>query len=368
MTNMIDWQSQKTHLFFNPRHPLAGEVRLGALLRLSGHIWLATSGTTATDPRTVKLVALSKAAFLSSAASVNRHIQSDSKDVWMKCLPDFHVGGLSIYARSHLSGAQVVDFKEKWNPLKLKEVLESKNGTLLSLVPTQVYDLVTSRCLAPTGQWRGVIVGGDSLSEDLYKKGWDFGWPLYPSYGCTECCSQVATAKIAVSARHLLQKTSSKSQALTVLSHIEARTNAEGLFQFKGPSLFTGYAFWQNGKTEWIDPKENGWWTSSDRGEIHADELLFHGRNEDQIKIGGEILNLQQLQSILDGVSKEISFHQRAHIAAAEDPRLGYSIQLLLESQTEASSQLIQRFNESVPPFARIRSIQISLKKGGGTV
>src|SRR5687768_8875866 len=109
---------------------------------LRAHVWLATSGSTGA----LKLTALSKKALLASAASVNRHLQSDAQDVWFCVLPTFHVGGLGIYARALLSGARVV--AAAWDSRTFAEMEEM---TLASLVPAQVADLVRTGLRAPGG-------------------------------------------------------------------------------------------------------------------------------------------------------------------------------------------------------------------------
>ncbi|HET8773411.1 MAG TPA: AMP-binding protein, partial [Thermoanaerobaculia bacterium] len=121
----IDWLSADSHVLLNPRMPEEERRRLESLVvDLPGHVWLSTSGTTGA----LKLTALSKRALLASAAAVNRHLQSDDRDVWLCVLPTFHVGGLGIYARAFLSGARVVT--SGWEGV-----------TLASLVPAQVSDL-----------------------------------------------------------------------------------------------------------------------------------------------------------------------------------------------------------------------------------
>ena len=40
------------------------------------------------------------------------------------------------------------------------------------------------------------MTGGGALDPSLYKQARDLGWPLLPSYGLTECGSQVATASL----------------------------------------------------------------------------------------------------------------------------------------------------------------------------
>src|SRR5687768_11733428 len=139
---------------------------------LRAHVWLATSGTSGA----LKLTALSKKALLASAASVNRHLQSDSKDVWCCVLPTFHVGGLGIYARALLSGARVIT--EGWDPVRFGANPEI---SLASLVPAQVADLVRLGVRAPRSI-RAVIVGGGALGTGLYAQAGELGWPVLPSY------------------------------------------------------------------------------------------------------------------------------------------------------------------------------------------
>src|SRR3989338_1032576 len=285
---MIDWTSQESHLILNLRHTLANDVRLCDLPQLSGHLWLATSGTTDIFSRTLKLVALSKEAFLASAHGVNQHLQCHSGDIWLKVLPEFHVGGLSIYSRALLAKSQVIDVKERWDPLQFLKIAEESRATLASLVPAQVYDLVQLGHKAPDS-FRAVVVGGDALSPALYEKGIQLGWPLIPTYGCTECCSQIAT--LTLGARHPAVETDARSLApgghfgLKVLPHWEGATDKDGALQFRGPALLTGYAFWKNGgEVTWSDPKQEGWWTSDDFGEIRDGKLIFHGRRQELFK------------------------------------------------------------------------------------
>ena len=102
----IDWTSSESEILINPRGMPSDRRILDAAKHLPGHIWVATSGSTQ-----LKWVGLSKEAIQLSAQAVNKHLHSTSADIWIHCLPDFHVGGLGIWARSALSGARVVDCK-----------------------------------------------------------------------------------------------------------------------------------------------------------------------------------------------------------------------------------------------------------------
>ena len=104
----IHWNSPENYIALNPKFPKDQAAVILDLIEegrknLQGHVFLLTSGTTAASVTDLKWVALKKEAFLASAESVNQHLQSDSRDVWIHTLPTFHVGGLGIWARAALS-------------------------------------------------------------------------------------------------------------------------------------------------------------------------------------------------------------------------------------------------------------------------
>src|ERR1051326_1318394 len=103
---MIDFAIRESHLLLNPRLPADDRGRLEALApRLEAHVFVATAGTAGA----IKLVALSKRAILASAAAVNARLNATRDDVWSHVLPPFHVGGIGINARAHLSGSRVIE-------------------------------------------------------------------------------------------------------------------------------------------------------------------------------------------------------------------------------------------------------------------
>jgi O-succinylbenzoic acid--CoA ligase len=320
----IDWNSSESHLLLNPRMPAEERARLESLVvEMAGHVWLATSGTTGT----LKLTALSKEALLASAAAVNRHLQSDARDVWCSVLPPFHVGGLGIEARAFLSGARVV--RMEWDP----RAFAAAEVTLASLVPAQVRDLVDSRLSAPPAL-RAIVVGGGALPAALYDEARALDWPVLPSYGMTETCSQVATATPA-------------SPELVLLDHVEARTEEDGRLAFRGPSLLTGYGTADG----FIDPKVDGWFVTEDLGKVEGRTLQVEGRRGDFIKIGGESVDLARLDAILAAVTGP-----HAAIVAVPDRRLGHVIHLAVDSTLDATA-VAAAYDQRVHPFERARAV-----------
>src|SRR5207253_1068669 len=83
----------------------------------------------------------------------------------------------------------------EWNPARTVKKWKDRKVTLTSLVPTQVFDLVSANLTAPKNL-RAAVIGGGALDPSLYLKARELGWALLPSYGLTECASQVATASL----------------------------------------------------------------------------------------------------------------------------------------------------------------------------
>ncbi|MBV8517845.1 MAG: AMP-binding protein [Acidobacteria bacterium] len=294
------------------------------VVSLPAHVWLATSGTSGA----LKLTALSKRALLASAAAVNRHLESDARDVWCCVLPTFHVGGLGIYARAYLSGARVI--AATWDAGAFASMDEI---TLASLVPAQVRDLVEAGLRAPRGL-RAIVVGGGAFSDDLYDGARELGWPVLPSYGMTECCSQVATATLA-------------SPELVLLRHVEARVEAGGRLALRSESLLTGYAT----EAGFTDPKRDGWFLTEDRGSVDGCVLHIAGRAGEFIKIGGESVDLSRLDRIVAGLAGD-----GAAVVAVPDARLGFVIHLAVETRLDWAA-IVRDYDARVHPFERARRV-----------
>ena len=336
----IDWDSSKSYYYFNKDHPQAHNLKKlsSQLPFFSSHIYLFTSGFQ-------KICILSKESFLLAAQSVNKHLECHSKDKWLISLPLFHVGGLSILARS-FSGKYSWVQGGPWEARRWKEEVESQKITLSSLVPAQVYDLVKNNLIAPRSL-RAVIVGGSSISPHLYKKARDLNYPLLPSYGLTEACSQVATAELSS------LKTKEFPQ-FKILSHVEVKEE-EGVLRIKSPSLLKGYFHIDTSTFE--DPKDKkGWLQLEDIGEKKGGYVSVKGRKNEQIKILGEMVNFKHLCEKI----KELTFSSpnSYELLAVTHERQGYELNLVTDSfHLGEIYKILKKFNEEVLPYEKLQKI-----------
>lgn len=352
MGSPIDFTTTDSHLLVNSRSPTdvlkQAEILKNELSAFPGHVAIGTSGTTASPACSSKWVLLSKEALLCSAQAVNSHLQSTSSDVWLHALPDFHVGGLGIWARAFLSEARVVKFEQPWSPHRYVSYAEMHQATLSSLVPTQVYDLVFHSIQAPKSL-RAIVVGGGELPIDLYQKARALNWNLLPSYGMSECASQIATAP--------LLSLASKKTHLELLPHVEAKVSSEGVLCLKSPALLTAYAYLIKSGVEFRDPKQQGWFESDDCVSLEGLLLNVLGRQHDFFKIGGESVHFKKLDMLLQTL--KLKYKINAELVILPDDRLGNAVYLTSvqeEEKNEAVKTMISVFNEQVYPFERIRA------------
>lgn len=328
-------------LLLNPRlpGPLRERVLTAAFPDLEDHVWVATSGTGGK----LKLVALSRDALEASARSVNRHLAAGEHDVWINPLPLFHVGGLGMLLRAHLSGARHVTFGEPWNAADFTRTAVASDATLSALVPAQVHDLVRARC-RPSHALRAVIVGGGALADGLYDEAVALGWPLLPSYGLTEAASQAATARPG----------ELRSGWLPLLEHVEARSDEQGALELRGSSLLTGWMIFDAGGSAWQDPRRDGWYRTSDRAELRGREIRVLGRADDLLKIRGELVDIAALERALQArvPSGKVAVQFRP------DERNGATLQVAAEN-APAAREARESMDAVFPSYARPEEIVV---------
>lgn len=354
-TDLIDWESLQSHVLLNPRMPMEERRIILATLEstssLPGHIWLSASGSSGA----LKCVALSKKAILNSAAAVNRHLQCNGSDTWINPLPTFHIGGLAIRARHYLGGGKFVEsgiFGERWNPHQFIEQAIKVKATLTALVPTQIFDLLKEKLHAPPSL-RAVVIGGGALSKIVYEQAVNLGWPVLPSYGSTECASQVATAP-------LFSWESGSFPLLQPLDHVKLSVDNEGSLQIFGESLLTCYGFPDliKGTCQFIDPKINGWLTTADRVILENGSIRAISREENFVKIGGESVDLLRLDKILEEVRFYLLDNYDMSIFAMPHDRLGYVIHLAIAAENHINIDvLLKDFHARVHPYEHIRQV-----------
>jgi o-succinylbenzoate---CoA ligase len=293
-SDLIDWNSSKTHWMMSPFFT-ATEKRLtrDAAKRLTwvkDHLWVASSGTTRTEG--MKWIGISRTAFLASAQSVNAHLEVSKSDVWMNVLPPFHVSGISMFARAFVSKTKVIDLsKSQWSAEKFVVEVTKAKGSLSSLVPTQVFDLVSKKLKAPSSM-RAIVVSGGAMDRELFLRARELGWPLLTAYGLTETCGQIATADLASLKAHAFPE-------MKLLAHAKVKLEEGRLLIQALSACDYVVTLGGNGSFSMEDPKHDGWLRTEDIVEIHGAYLEITGRTQERVKVLGELVSLNRVEEEL---------------------------------------------------------------------
>jgi len=306
-----------------------------------GSVVFQTSGSTG-KPR---LVCHSRVGLLVSARAVNEHLAAKSNDVWLCALPSFHVGGFGIYARAFCSGSSVYALDSKWSSESFVAAIRAQQVSLTSLVPTQVFDLVSQGLSSPSCL-RAVLVGGGRLAPALETKARALGWPVLRTYGLTEAGSQVATQL---------------GDQLVLLPHIEAEIGIDRRLKIRGASIADRYLVEDEAGNlnahRCVD--EDGWFKTEDVVDLQGNTLRFIRRDSSHVKILGELVDVEAVEAAI----LERAGGQKLAVVSVPDRRTEHALVLAFEAGADQRSTdaMIQAYNASVPGPERIsRCIKIA--------
>ena len=352
----IRWLSKDSHFLFDRRRPDAGKLLSLApkLPFYPAHIYIFSSGSE-------KTALLSKEAFLTSAEAVNKHLGCRPQGRWLIPLPLFHVAGAAVSARAFCGGYSFAHRGGKWEAAGFVRSLKEEAASYTSLVPAQVFDL-TEKKLSPPPSLELALTGGGAIAPALYRKARALGWPLLPTYGMTEVCSQIATVE-----RSSLE--TKDFPLLKVLPHIDIQERS-GVLRLRSPSLLTGY--FSVSKQTFYDPKTpDGWFSTQDRGEIKILPpppqtknsrqnicLIFKGRADDCVKVSGRLLSLSALTLRLQNNAARLAPGGAFCLTDFPHKRKGREIALVTDVfDGYKVSQVLSLFNKNSPPYERVKAV-----------
>lgn len=298
-----------------------------------------------------KWIALSHDALLSSAAAVNFHLGADHNSCWGLALPWHHVGGFGVLARTWQARCRLSCLQDRWNPQRFADWLTAGQVTHVSAVPTQIHDLVTHSVSAPAGL-AAVIVGGGKLEPQLAAAARALGWPVLASYGMTEAASQIATQAMANG------KPAGDGRVLPVLPHWQVRVTECQLLEISGPALFAGILEPQDDGWSW-HPRQGDWFRTQDRVEPHPGGLIPLGRADHRIKVLGELVDPEEIESELLSLAGHDIPPGCLAVTGEPDPRSQHRLVLLATTSIPDATvaELLQRYHARSPGFRRIQRL-----------
>lgn len=272
---------------------------------------MLTSGSSSA-PKAVPLTLGNHAA---STAAIAERIGAGRADRWLLCLPLEHIGGLAILIRSVILGSAVVMMR-RFDAREFMDQIHERRVTLTSLVPSMLDSVLQQGNEPPAASLRAALIGGASTNPSLLESARDCGWPVMPTWGMTEACSQLATPAPEHAAG--MDFAAGPSPALPPLPGVEVRIGPSAALQVRGPMLFGGYL--DEGTP---GPDGCGWFTTGDQGIVEPDGAVrIIGRIDSIIISGGINVHLDAVtQRLLD-----CPLIRDAALVGIEDSRWGQRV------------------------------------------
>ncbi|MDW8360908.1 MAG: AMP-binding protein, partial [Myxococcales bacterium] len=295
-----------------------------------------TSGTSG-QPRHV---VLPRAAMLAAVRAAARRIPVGCADRWLVATPLSHVAALAALCRVlYARGTLVLAPDGPFDPRLWVECVLVHRVTLASIVPAQLERLVSAGLTAPPSM-RALLVGGDAAPLVLLARARALGWPVRPTYGMTEACSQIATAA----------ENDPLDGALRPLDGVEVRVR-NGAIEVRGPMLAEVYL--DVGRLLPVRDAD-GWLVTRDGGRLEGDgRIRVLGRLDDVIVTGGHKVHPLEVERALADVAGD-----RALCAfGIPDARWGQRVVLAVEGQPVDAARILQIARVRLAAHARPREV-----------
>jgi o-succinylbenzoate---CoA ligase len=226
------------------------------------HSVIHTSGTSGQP----KAVMLTYGNHLWNAVGSGVRIGVSPSDRWLCCMPLHHIGGFAIVVRGALYRIAVE--LQPFDAAAVGATMAERRATITSLVPTMLTRLLDAG--APLENLRCALLGGGPLPQPLLERALDAGVPVAPTYGLTECASQVAT----MPPGEARERPGSTGPPILAT---ELKIDDEGLICVGGPSVAPG------------EVNHDGWLRTSDLGRLDEEGYLYVlGRADETIVTGGK--------------------------------------------------------------------------------
>ncbi len=298
---------------------------------------LYTSGTTGRPKG-----AVIDRAGLTARVFVNAvELDASPEDVFLACLPMFHIAAFLSYAYLFRGGAVIMP--PEFSPASCFEVMRQERATALVLVPTMIRMLLDSPDIDrfDPSHLKLIVYGGESIPPATLKRAFDrFGCGFHQQYGMTETGAQT----ILRCADHLSNDVEVLSSAGSDAVSFEVRVvddaghdvtpGQKGEIICRGPAVMAGY--W-NMPEETAETLRNGWMHTGDIGRWdHHGYLHIVDRRKDKIISGGENIYPREVEQVLLGHPQVAE----AAVVGLPDPKWGEVVTCVLVGNTPDEEEL----------------------------
>lgn len=252
-----------------------------------------------------KGVPLTHRNILTNVSDAYECLSLSSTDSLLDILPPFHSFGLTVSLILPLSlGARVAFYPNPTHGGTLAEVIDRYRITILPGAPTFLNGILRACRPEQLRSLRLVISGAEACPPRLY----DMLAKMCPQakvlegYGVTECSPVISVNHETDPHRGTIGKVMSSLEYAIVDPESGARlpVGREGMLLVRGDSVFGGYLHY-DGPSPFVQHEGKRWYRTGDLVVENTEgTLTFRGRLKRFIKVGGEMISLPAIESVLE--------------------------------------------------------------------
>jgi acyl-CoA synthetase (AMP-forming)/AMP-acid ligase II/1-acyl-sn-glycerol-3-phosphate acyltransferase/acyl carrier protein len=251
-----------------------------------------------------KAVPLTHANVLTNVRDVLEVVDFHDRDVLIGMLPPFHSFGITVTTILPLcSGLRTVYHPNPTEAAVLARVIAAFRVTFLVGTPTFLNGIVRAAQRGQLDSLRFAVTGAEKCPAAVYEA-LGRACPdatILEGYGITECSPIVSANRPEKSIHGSIGRALASVECAVVgLESGNAVPPGEtGMLLVRGPSIFGGYLNY-GGDSPFVDWNGHSWYRTGDL--VRRDEsgwLFFDGRLKRFIKLGGEMISLPAIESVL---------------------------------------------------------------------
>lgn len=280
-------------------------------------VLLFTSGTESLP----KGVPLTHQNILSNQRAALIDIELFTDDVFLAILPPFHSFGFTASSLlGILSGFRTAYYPNPTDGKGLASAFERWRATLICGAPTFIKGMFKAAKPEQLSRLRICVTGAEKAPPDLFSNINKLGKGHYliEGYGITECSPVITFNRPGQPHKGVGQPLSGVE---VIIVHPETMellpSNTQGLILARGPNIFSGYIN-PGLSSPFVTVQGKEWYKTGDLGSLdETNSLTITGRMKRFVKIGGEMISLESIESALMHISP-----QKGWLASEDGPAL----------------------------------------------